>query len=120
MPSDYAAVGGYRITVRTGAKVRREGADDLSTALDLLESRGRELEGGAGASGLGGTLLRRFEPVQQVVGRVEVRGPRRLRAGIDIRGDGSAEAYTGSVRRTLVPQTRGESPYEALRRILGA
>jgi len=118
MPSDYAAVGGYRITVRAGAKVRREPAPDLPAALKLLERRARELEGGASTRAVGGTLLRRFEPVQQVVGRVELSGPRRIRAGVDVRGDGSAEAFTGRVRRTLVPQTRGESPYDALRRIL--
>jgi hypothetical protein len=118
MPSEYAAVAGYRITVREGAKVRREAAPDLPEALELLERRARDLAGGAPARAVGGTLLRRFEPVQQVVGRVELRGPSRLRAGVDVRGDGSAEAYTGRVRRTLVPQIRGETPYDALRRVL--
>jgi hypothetical protein len=118
MRSDYAAMGGYRITVREGARVRRDSATELAEALELLERHARELEGGASARGVGGRLVRRFEPVQQVVGRVELAGPGRLRAGVDVRGDGSAEAFTGRLRRTVVPQVRGESPYDALRRVL--
>jgi hypothetical protein len=109
---------GYRITVRSGAKVRSERADELSQALRLIERHGRELENGASAHVVGGALVRKFEPVQQVVGRIELTGPRRLRAGVDVRGDGSAEAFTGRVRRKLVVQRAGESPYEALGREL--
>ncbi len=111
---------GYRITVRSGAKVSRERAADLGEALATIERRGRELEEGAAARPVGGTLVRRFEPVQQVVGRIELRGPGRLRAGVDVRGDGSSEAFTGRVRRRLVAQLEDESPYDALRRELAA
>jgi hypothetical protein len=62
--------------------------------------------------------MRRLEPVQVVVGRVELSGPGRLRAGVDVRGDGSSEAFTGRTRRQVVQQRRGESAYEALRREL--
>ena len=109
---------GYRITVRSGAKVRNERADDLLAALRAIERHGRELENGASARVIGGAGVRKFEPVQQVVGRIELSGPRRLRAGVDVRGDGSAEAFTGRVRRKLVAQRAGESPYDALQREL--
>jgi hypothetical protein len=66
---------------------------------------------------VGGQLMRRIDPVQQVKARIQLAGPRRLRAGIDVRGDGSAEAWTGWLRRTVVEQGKGESPYEALRRV---
>jgi hypothetical protein len=111
-------MGSFRITVRRGAKVSKERAPDLSSALDLVESSGRELQGTASADAVGGTLMRRYEPVQRVTGRIELRGPGRLRAGVDVRGDGSAEAFTGRVRRTLVEQHGDESPYDALRRAL--
>ncbi|MDQ3645221.1 MAG: hypothetical protein M3356_06935 [Actinomycetota bacterium] len=111
-------MGGYRVTVRSGAKVRHHDADDLSGALLLLERSGHDLEASAAAHGVGGTVMRRFEPVQRVIGRIELKGPGRLRAGVDVRGDGSAEAFTGRLRRTLVIQRDGESPYDALRRSL--
>ncbi len=63
--------------------------------------------------------IRRLEPVQQVVGRIELSGPGRLRAGVDVRGDGSSEAFTGRIRRRVVGQRRRESAYDALRRAVG-
>ena len=110
---------GYTVTARIGGRVERERANELEAALAALERRGRELERGSRAKPAGGALVRRFEPVQQVVGRIELAGPGRLRAGVDVRGDGSSEAFTGRVRRTLVRQEDGESPYGALRRVLG-
>jgi hypothetical protein len=60
--------------------------------------------------------IREFEPVQQVAARAELRCPGGLRAGLDVRGDGSAEAYTGRLRRSLVEQEPGEDAIAALRR----
>jgi hypothetical protein len=112
------AEGSFTLTVRSGAKVRKERHADLDTALAAVERIGRELSDGAAARPVGGTFIRRIDPVQQVVGRIELAGPGRLRAGIDVRGDGSSEAYTGRLRRALVEQRRGESAYDALRRAL--
>jgi hypothetical protein len=111
-------VGGYKVTVRHGPRVRKERFDDLASALDAMERAGRELERNANRGTVDVKLLRRFEPVQQVAARIELSGPARLRAGVDVRGDGSAEGYTGRVRRRLVEQRKGESAYDALRRAL--
>jgi hypothetical protein len=57
--------------------------------------------------------------VQQVVARGGLAGPRGARGGIDVRGDGSTEAWTGrSWRRELVAQEPGEDAFAALRRAL--
>ena len=96
--------------------MRKERFARLGDALEALELRGRELEEAADGRALGGTLMRRLDPVQIVVARLELSGPGRLRAGVDVRGDGSSEAFTGRVRRRVVEQRRGESPYDALRR----
>ena len=109
----------YTLTVRGGARVGRERFGGLGEALDALERRGRELESGAVAARVGGRVLRRIDPVQQVVARLELSGPRRLRAGVDVRGDGSVESFTGRTRRRLVEQRGGESAYDALRRRIG-
>ena len=98
--------------------MRRERFGTLGMAIDAMEREGRELERGADAHAVGGALMRRLEPVQQVVGRLELSGPGRLRVGVDVRGDGSSEAFTGRVRRRLLEQGRRESAYDALRRAL--
>jgi hypothetical protein len=108
----------YTLTIRQGPKVIRERYAKLDEAVGAVEEHGRELERGADARPVGGSLIRRIEPVQQVVARLELRGPGRLRAGVDVRGDGSSEAYTGRVRRRLVEQRSGEDAYGALRRKL--
>lgn len=108
----------YSLKTRHGAKVERARFDALADALTALEGRGEELQAGADAGAVDLKLMRKVEPVQQVVARLELAGPGRLRAGIDVRGDGSAEAWTGRLRRTLIEQLPRESPYEALRRAL--
>jgi hypothetical protein len=115
--------GRFRLTVRDGPRVRSEEFATLREALAGLEDRARELERTARRKPVD-VGVRRFEPVTQVAARAEVAGPGRLRprvrAGVDVRGDGSVEAWTGGVGRRLVAQEKGESPYAALRRALGA
>jgi len=110
----------YKLTIRKGARVKHERFDRLDDGLDGLERAARAIAVDARREPFGGGVMRRIEPVQQVVGRIELAGPRRLRAGVDVRGDGSAEAFTGRLRRALVEQGAGESPYEALRRAVSA
>jgi hypothetical protein len=98
--------------------VRRSRFGSLDEALDALESSARELADGANSRPVDTKLFRKFDPVQQVAARVELAGPRRLRAGVDVRGDGSTESYTGRLRRQLVEERPAESAYDALRRAL--
>jgi hypothetical protein len=112
--------GSYRVTVRRGGRVERARAETLELALEELETRGRELQQSGRTKPVDTKVLGRYEPVQQVAARLELAGPGQLRGGVDVRGDGSAEAYTGRVRRRLVDQRAKESPYDALRRALRA
>jgi hypothetical protein len=109
----------HRVVVRSGPRVERLDAASLDAALHLIEERARTL---ARTSRREPVELRykTFEPVQQVAHRVELSGPRRLHAGVDVRGDGSVGAWTGRVRRRAVEPTDDESPYEALRRVVSA
>jgi hypothetical protein len=111
------AIAGYRVTFRDGPKVDHGHFDSADAALDAVEKHLRALGGDARLEPTS-FLGREFTPVQQVAARAELSGPRRLRAGIDLRGDGSAEAWTGRVVRRLVEQQPGEDAYAALRRVL--
>lgn len=111
----------WKLTVRCGPRVQRNRHAGLDDALTALEARGRELTKAAPRRVVD-TRVRRFDPATQVYARLELAGPQRLvpkvRAGIDIRGDGSTEAFRGRVRRELIDAERGESAYAALRRVL--
>ena len=101
----------WKVTVRTGPRVERVTAATAAEALDELLTRTRV----AAANARRGTIdlrYRRFEPSEQVVARAELRGPGGLRAGLDVRGDGDVQAWTGRVRRRPLD---GDDPYEAVR-----
>jgi hypothetical protein len=103
--------------------VQRARFASLEEALDGAEARARELADRGPREPLD-LKYKRFEPIQQVAARIEIAGPQRLlatvRGGLDVRGDGSIEAYVGRVRRELVKQRKGETAYRALRRALAA
>jgi hypothetical protein len=109
----------WTLTLRVGPEVRRERFATVGEALDALEARldalGERVRRAPARAG-----LREVEAVRQVAARGEVSGPQRLLPrvvlGMDVRGDGSAEAYTGRVRKRVVPPAPGESPLAALRR----
>jgi hypothetical protein len=111
----------WTLTTRAGSKVEREQLESLEQALAALERRVAELTPRASREEVR-FLSRRFEPVRQVTARVEIarsgglRGS--VRGGVDLRGDGSTEAFTGRVRRAVIEQRRGESATDALRRAL--
>jgi hypothetical protein len=112
----------WKLTVRIGAKVKRSAFADLPGALEALEARGRQLMLTASADVVD-VKFTHFEPVQQVVARLELAGPQRLvprvRAGVDVRGDGSVQAYRGRVRRQAIEPGDGDrDAFAALRRAL--
>jgi hypothetical protein len=111
----------WKLTIRTGPRVERARFAALDDVLAALDERVAALSASA-TRGAVDVKVRRFEPVQQVTARLEFAGPQRLlpsvRAGIDIRGDGSAQAYRGRVRREVIEQRKRETAIQALRREL--
>jgi hypothetical protein len=104
----------YKLTVRRTGATERSRFDSLAAALNALEARLDELLPEA-RRGPSRALTREFAPVQQVALRGEIAGPG-VRGGVDVRGDGSAEAFTGRWKRVLVPREPGETAYDALAR----
>jgi hypothetical protein len=110
--------GSWTLTVRNGPQVERLRCDSLGSSIDTMEQRLSELEPNVRRDAVG-LFKRQFDAARQVVVRAEIAGPGG-HGGVDLRGDGSAEAYTGRFRRTLVRLDDQESPYDGLRRALGA
>jgi hypothetical protein len=106
--------GSWRVTVREGARIERARFSSLEEAIDEIEARGRALQRATRSKPVDTKVLGRWEPAQQVAARLELA---RL-GGIDVRGDGSAVAFTGRLRRRPVSERDVESPYDALRRVL--
>lgn len=109
----------YRVTVRRRGGTQRERHATLQGALEALEAHLDALTT-TERRGTESGLSRDYEPVRQVAARGELAGPARLRAGVDLRGDGSTEAYTGRWRKQVVERRAGETAYDALRRVLAA
>jgi len=111
--------GDWTLTVRDGPRVTHERHVTLVEAVAALEDAITALEPGASRAETR-VFSRRIEPSAQVAARLELSGPRGARGGVDLHGDGSAEAFTGRLRRQVVQQRGRESAGAALARALGA
>jgi hypothetical protein len=111
----------WTVTVRSGSRVERTRYADREEALQAVQAHAQTLARAAPRSGVD-LKYKRYEPVQLVAARIELAGPERLlptvRAGLDVRGDGSSEAFIGRVRRTLIEPRKGETAAQALLREL--
>ena len=111
----------WTLTTRSGSQVDHQHLETLEEALAALDRRLEELAPEAHLDEAR-FLSRRIEPVRLVAARLEIAGPgargRTVRAGVDLRGDGSVEAFTGRVRRAVLERREGESAADALRRAL--
>lgn len=110
----------WRLTMRVNGRVERRTFPEAADALEALEARGREVARASRRAEIK-VAKRTYTPATQVQARLEVRGRPRGRVvagGVDVRGDGSTEAYTGRFRRHLVAAEGSEDAYAALRRAL--
>jgi len=100
-------VAAWKLTVRNGSDVSRQGFDDLDEALGAARQAADEViaEGPADAV----SAIRDYEPSQLVQARIEISGKGLFSpptAGFDIQGDLSVVAYAGGVtRQTLEGST---------------
>ena len=108
----------YTLTVRTQGTPHKHRFDRLDAALASLEHEARRLEANADNRAYGGNLIRRLDPARIVVARLELDCPGGVRAGVDVRADGSSEAFSGRFRRQVLEQRGDETSYDALRRAL--
>ena len=111
----------YTVRIRVGPKVTRLRAKSLQEAIDLLEQELSSLGASAQRRSVK-ALTREYAPEAQVAARGELSGPSRLlptvRAGADVRGDGSVQVYSGRIKREPIEPRRGETAFDALRRAL--
>ena len=107
--------------MREGPKVSRFKFADMQAALAQMEQSVDDIIVNTDPYDLD-IKVRTYQPEEQVVGRVELLGPRsgftRLRGGVDVRGDHSVVAFTGGLQRQLVALSPGESPLAALKNAL--
>jgi hypothetical protein len=106
----------WKVTVRIGPTVEKLRPETLEEALDAVELHARAAAN-TERRGMVDTKVRRYEAGDQVAARVELSGPRVI-AGVDVRGDGAVQAWTGRLRRRALPLEDGETVYDALRRTL--
>ncbi len=106
----------FKLTIREGSSVDSSYFASLEGALAELEAQLVEV---AARTDLAPTHVfkREVAPVAQIAARGLVHG-RGVHGGVDVRGDGSTEAWTGRWVRAVVERRRKESAYAALRRVL--
>lgn len=113
--------GDWTVTVRVRGKVSRRRVPTLGAALEAAQGAAEQASAGPRAETVD-LRVRSYEPERQVVSRMEVSGPGRFlpaaHGGIDVLGDGSTRAWTGRVRRALVEPRGGETPAQALARVM--
>jgi hypothetical protein len=111
----------YRVTTRTTGHTGHTTHAALDDAIEALTAAVRAAEAGPRARPVD-LRARRWAPEDQVQTRVELSGPERwratTRAGIDVLGDGSLQAWTGAPERQVVEPAGGEDACAALRRAL--
>jgi len=109
----------WKVTIRNGSTVQREGFDDLDSAIAEAERQTKEIlaEGPMAPA----KAFREYEPSQLVRARIEITGKGLLRpptAGLDIQGDQSLTGFIGGVRRRPIEAGDEAGIFEAIRKAL--
>ena len=111
----------WKLTVRHGSKVGREKFATLDEALAEARERVQEVRREDRLPAI--TVFRKHTPDQRVAARIEISGPGLIRspeAGIDVMGDGSVIAYTGTIRKEPIQADSLDQAVEFLAAALAA
>jgi hypothetical protein len=111
----------WRLTVRHGSEVSHQSFADLDEAVAAMRRRAMAIRAEGPVSGA--SMLREFEPADQVHARLQLHGRGLLRkpsAGVDVRGDGNFRPYRGTFRRTELDPTEYDTPFDVVRETLAA
>ena len=106
---------GWTVTVRHGPQVRRRRFTTLDAALEEVREEAEAIRSEGPLEQV--SMLRDFEPAEQVHARLEVSTGGLLRsrdAGIDVMGDGTLVPYSGGLRRTELELRGGQTPFDAI------
>ena len=106
----------WKLTERRGPKVTREDFDRLDDAVDQMRRRAEEVRAAGPLQPR--SMLRDFEPGDQVAARLEISGKGWLRAptaGVDVKGDGTFVPFKGGMGRKELQAEAGASAFDAVR-----
>jgi hypothetical protein len=113
IPSDLMA--SFKLTIRNGPKVTREGHATLEEALSALRAHAERIRAEGNLQEI--SVIRTYKPGDLVKARLEIStgGPFRSRdAGLDVMGDGGLVPFRGGVIRKEISADRGETAYQAI------
>ncbi len=111
----------WKLTVRNGSDVEHANFDDLGEAVAAMRERALAIRAEGPARPI--RSLRRFEPEDQVLARLQLSGRGFLRkptAGVDVRGDGTFMPFAGGVGREELDPTKHDTPFDLVRETLEA
>jgi hypothetical protein len=109
----------WNLIVRNGSEVSRAGFDSLDQAIAAMREQALAIRAEGPAKRA--SLLRDFEPKDQVRARLQLSGKGLFRkpvAGIDVRGDGTFMPFRGGVGREELDPTEHDTPFELVRETL--
>jgi len=109
----------WKVTVRYGSDVSREGYDDLDQAIAAAEAATDEVLADSPLSTV--KAFRDYTPDQLVKARIEITGKGLFSpptAGLDIQGDGGMLAFRGGVRRKPLKANSRKQVFHAIRQAL--
>ena len=116
MPLTLRPVSSYKLTIRHGSSVKREGFDGLDEAVSALRERAEEIRGEGPLDTV--KAFREYEPERRVAARLEISSGGWLRggeAGLDVMGDGELVAYSGAIRKRRLEAREGGTLFDAIR-----